>query len=228
MQGYHIDIVFCIDGTGSMSSHMGDNLDEIKYMVSCFNMKVADAIEETGRTVESLRTKVIVFRDFGIDDDALVASPFFSLPHENDQFQAFLQSISAIGGGDEEENGLEALAEAMNSEWNHESGRHRHIIVLFTDSGAHRLEDSDKSHEQYPKSAPLSFSELCEWWENGTPNGYLQQSAKRLLLYAPNVYPWISIAHCWDKTFFVPVENNVFDFSEETLNYLLSIAKNAF
>ena len=116
----------------------------------------------------------------------------------------------------------------MNSEWNHEGRKHRHIIVLFTDSGAHLLEDSDKSHAQYPKPVPSSFPELCEWWENGTPNGCLKQSAKRLLLYAPNVDPWSIITNCWDKIFFVPVENNGFDFSEETQDYLLGISKNAF
>ena len=224
MRGHHIDVVFCIDGTGSMSSHMNDQndqLDEVKHMVSCFILKVADAFKKTGRTVESLRAKVIVFRDFGIDDDALVSSRFFSLPHENDLFQAFLQSINAVGGGDEAENGLEALAEAMNSEWDHESRLLRQIIVLFTGSSAHPLEDSVKSHAQYPRTAPSSFSELCEWWENGTPNGCLKRSAKRLLLYAPNADPWDYIAQRWGNTFFVPVENNVFDFTEETQDYLL-------
>ena len=192
---YAADVVFVIDGTGSMASV----IEEVKSMASAFSIKVTEALEESGREVEVLRTKVVVYRDFNSDTDALVSSPFFTLPEDNDSFQAFVSGIEAIGGGDEPENGLEALAEAMNSEWTKEGKKRRHIIVLFTDASAIRLEDSAKGHPQYPFNAPANLAGLQDWWETGTPNGCLEESAKRLILFTPEAEPWNTIK-LWNQT----------------------------
>lgn len=192
---YAADVVFCIDGTGSMASV----IQQVKDMASGFSTKVTEALEESGREVEVLRTKVIVYRDFSCDTDALVSSPFFTLPDDNAAFQSFVDSIEAIGGGDEPENGLEALAEAMNSEWTKEGKKRRHIIVLFTDASAINLEDSVKSHAQYPSNVPANLAGLQDWWENGTPEGSLEGSAKRLILFTPEAEPWNTIK-LWNQT----------------------------
>lgn len=198
--GYAVDIVFCIDGTGSMAPI----IDEVKRVASGFHAKASEALEEAEKEVEVLRTKVIVYRDFGTDTDALVSSPFYTLPDENDAFQNFVDGITAIGGGDEPENGLEALAEAMNSEWTDEGKKRRHIIVMFTDASAIKLEDSAKDHPQYPQDVPANLAGLQDWWENGTPNGCLQTTARRLILFAPEAEPWSTI-RTWNLVYGEPV-----------------------
>ena len=191
---YAADVVFCIDATGSMT----DAIDEVKAMASGFSARVKAALLDSGRAIETLRVKVITFRDFGVDTDALVSSPFYTLSDEDDAFQAYVNGIVPQGGGDEPENALEALAEAMNSEWTDEGKKRRHIIVLFTDASAIRLEDSDKSHPQYPANVPANLMGLQDWWEGGTPNGCLQESAERLILFAPEAEPWSTI-RTWNK-----------------------------
>ena len=220
---YAADVVFCIDATGSMAGV----IEEVKRMASGFSAKVSEALEESGRSVDVLRTKVITFRDFGSDTDALVSSPFYTLPEETAEFQAFVNGISAIGGGDEPENGLEALSEAMNSEWTDDGKKRRHIIVLFTDASAVRFEDSAKEHSQYPTNAPASLAALQDWWENGTPNGSLQQSAKRLIIFAPEAEPWNTIK-TWNQTEFGAPVTPGGGCAEATMEQILALIAKSF
>ena len=192
---YAVDIVFCIDVTGSM----GNVIDEVKDMATGFRAKVQEALEESSRQVDVLRTKVVSFRDFSVDKDALVSSPFYTLPEEEAGFQEFVNGLEASGGGDEPENGLEALAEAMNTDWTQDGNKRRHIIVMFTDASAINFEDSNKGHAQYPANAPASLAALQDWWEGGTPNGSLQGQAERLILFTPDAEPWNTI-RTWNKT----------------------------
>ncbi len=153
-----VDIVFCIDATGSMEPI----IKEVKSIASSFHEKLIEVYDSVDRPIDLLRIKVITFRDFNVDTDALAESKFFELPAETEDFQAYINGITELGGGDEPENGLEALAAAMNSDWTNEGVRRRHVIALFTDASAIKLEDSYKSHPQYPVPAPASLEELQE------------------------------------------------------------------
>lgn len=197
---YAVDFVFCIDGSGSMVPMV----DEVKRIASSMPHRFVEAMEETGREIEELRAKVIVFRDFETDSEALMSSSFFTLPEETEAFQKFTAEIKAYGGGDEPENALEALAAAMNTEWTDKGRNRRHIIVLFTDASAKKPEDSYREHPQYPREMPDSLAGLWDWWENGTPNGRLNSRAKRLVLFAPECSPWFDIAN-WPQVLFNPV-----------------------
>ena len=89
MGSYSVDIVMCIDATGSMS-HI---LNEVKANALSFYQKFVDAMEEADKGVDQLRIKVIAFRDYGYDDQPMVESKFFVLPEQGEEFKAFVEGI---------------------------------------------------------------------------------------------------------------------------------------
>ena len=136
---YHVDIVFCIDCSGSM----GPVIDLVKEKVRKFPIDLKDALATKEKQVHELRIRVVAFRDLESDSDALEVSEFFMVEPSTDSanFESFVSRLGASGGGDEPESGLEALAIAMGSDWTDKGDRQRHLIVMFTDASAHKLED---------------------------------------------------------------------------------------
>ncbi|MBQ9145798.1 MAG: VWA domain-containing protein [Clostridia bacterium] len=192
---YNVDIVMCIDATGSMHAI----IDEVKSNALSFYKKFVAAMEEKEKGVNQLRMKVIAFRDFGCDTDAMLESDFFILSgDENDQsdeFHAFVNGIVADGGGDLPENSLEALALAMQSDWVRTGSVRRHVIMMYTDAQALPL-GARSSARNYPDGMPADLAELHEWWEGQA----MERRAKRLLLFAPDTEPWSDMIE-WQNTF---------------------------
>ena len=109
---YAVDIVFCIDATGSMTPI----IDQVKANALRFYDDVQSNLTAKGKNVDQLRVRVIGFRDFAADGAAaLDESPFFTLPDEQADFSAFVNGLVAEGGGDAPESGLEAVALAIDS-----------------------------------------------------------------------------------------------------------------
>lgn len=129
---YNVDIVMCIDATGSMAPI----IDEVKSNAISFYQKYIEEMEVNDMDVAQLRIKVIAFRDYACDDEPMTESQFFTLPDQNEEFRVFLNNIEAKGGGDFPENAFEAIATALKSDWVTEGPRRRHIIVVFTDAPA--------------------------------------------------------------------------------------------
>lgn len=211
---YNVDIVMCIDATGSM----GSLLDTVKKNALKFYGDLTSAMAEKGKYVEELRVRVIAFRDYLADgDNAMLATDFYSLPAEEKEFEQLVSSLKPFGGGDDEEDGLEALAYAIKSDWT--KGPHsRHVIVVWTDDATHKLGfgrdpengrylvDSKTSFDQvkenarkYPTKMAKDFAELSDWWGDVERPGLMNQYAKRLLIYAPEVKYWNSISDQWDQ-----------------------------
>ena len=195
----NVDVVFVIDATESMQPL----LDKVKSLTMSFRDELERGLEKNKRKLNQLRTKVIVFRDFYVDDRyALEESPFFNLPEDKSRFHSYVSDIKAGGGGDEPESGLEALAVAMRSDFVKTGDKKRHIIVLFTDASAHKLEQQkDGIPSIYPRNMYRSLGELYQVWGTGqemlgSASGSEQKmmkEAKRLVLFAPSVYPWNEI-----------------------------------
>lgn len=201
MQGlsYHVDIVLCIDATGSMSPI----IDKVKENALKFYDDLSVQMRQKSKHIDKLRVKVIAFRDYYVDGDmAMQISPFFTLPEEKADFQTFVSRIQADGGGDEPENGLEALALAIQSDWSKEGDKRRQIIVLWTDASTHPLElKADSKPQNYPiAQIPKNFDELTDLWDGQTMN----RAAKRLILYSPDAYAWTDIANHWENTIQYP------------------------
>lgn len=208
---YKVDIVMCIDITGSMQ----DCIDTVKNRALQFWPDLEKALSAASKNVSDVRVKVIGFRDFEADGNgALEISRYFNLSDQGssdpEDYKAFVNGLVADGGGDEPENSLEALALAIQSDWVQTGDKRRHVIVMFTDASAHKLEDANRSNPDYPEGMPESFEELTDVWmtpSSGQQVGTktkLKQPAKRLIVFAPEVYPWPELYESWDQVVYNP------------------------
>lgn len=193
---YSVDLVMCIDATGSMTPF----IQEVKDNALTFYQRfVAEMNAQTPpKYVKQLRIKIIAFRDYASDAQPMLESKFFVLDDEVDEFRAFVNSIEASGGGDGPENALEALALAMKSKWTTEGTGRRHVIMLYTDAPALEL-GARAGEPNYPTDLPKDLAELRSMWEGQ----YMEQRAKRLLVYAPDCEPWQNIED-WSNLFHTP------------------------
>ena len=201
MQGftYSVDLVLCIDATGSMYPI----IDEVKKSALNFYQDLTNTMGQKGKSIDRLRLRTIVYRDYFYDGDkSMEVSDFFTLPDEKEKFAAFVNDIQVSGGGDEPESGLEALALAMQSPWSTEGTKRRQVIVLWTDASAHKLEEAAaKRPAGYPKTMPADFDRLTDMWQG---QEYMDPSAKRLVIYGPDAYAWTNIANFWDEALHLP------------------------
>lgn len=190
---YNVDIVMCIDATGSMASI----IDDVKRNALSFYQKFVDVMnaQDPPKSVQQLRVKVIAFRDYGVDAEPMVESPFFVLDEENEAFHRFVDGIEASGGGDEPENSLEALALAMKSDWVRTGSVRRHVIIMYTDASALKLGER-AGQTGYPSDMPKDLAELRELWEGQI----MEKRAKRLLVFAPDTEPWSDMVD-WTNAF---------------------------
>ena len=204
---YHIDVAFCIDVTGSMSPVINTVKENTKKFADDLTRKLA----EKDKVATQIRARVVAFGDCQADANPLNASSFYTLlpAEQTAEFTNFVSGLSASGGGDEPESGLEALAVAMGSDWVQEGDRQRHIIVLFTDASAHPLESRVGTvPSAFASLVPSSINNLTDGWQGGQQEGgvvtRLKQPARRLLLFAPDVDPWNTIGDAWEQTVFLP------------------------
>lgn len=193
---YSVDIVFCIDCTESM-----DNiLNIVKRNALNFYDDLVKAMSEEEKIVDTLRVKVIAFRDYRAYDDEqkkgvhrnepMLISDFFTLPDEARKLEVSVNSLIPAGGGDDPEDALEALAYAIRSDWNTNGAKVRHVIVLWTDQAPHPI-GFGKYTSKYPKGMAKDFDELTAWWGDETAPGYMPaQQDKRLVLFAPAEGQW--------------------------------------
>lgn len=201
MMKYNVDMVFCIDATGSMN-HV---IDTVKNNALNFYRDVVDSMELKQKSINTMRVRVVIFRDYVADKEkAMLTTRFFTLPDEEREFEAAVSSVVAHGGGDAPEDGLEALAYAIRSDWNPEGLKRRNIIVLWTDAPTHEIGFGSKM-PNYPKGMPASFSELTEWWgDEQMESPFIKNAAKRLILFAPDQPYWTDIVNSWNNVIHYP------------------------
>ena len=190
---YAVDIVFCIDVTGSMTPI----IDQVKANALRFYDDVQSNLTAKGKNVDQLRVRVVGFRDFVADGAAaLDESPFFTLPDERADFSAFVNGLVAEGGGDAPESGLEAVALAIDSPWTTAGDRRRQVIVVWTDQPAQPLSPSVLPPDIGTR-VPADFSALTDTWED--EQGRMGSSSKRLILFAPDGPGWSDISGVWEN-----------------------------
>lgn len=200
---YNVDIVMCIDCTGSM----GDLLESVKANALKFYPDLKEACAKKDKEISELRIKVVAFRDFNADrDNALETTDFFSIPAQEDEFKRFIGHLTPRGGGDEPENGLEALALAMKSDWTTGGDKRRHVIVVWTDASTHPLENPITKNDYYPQDMPKNLDELTNWWEDEQSGIMPSRTAKRLVIFAPDASSWTDIGLNWGNTIHHPAK----------------------
>ena len=200
----NIDVVFCIDGTGSMYPC----LESVKSNARRFHLEFVSAMTDMGSEIDSMRVKVIVFRDYECDGkEAMVESPFFELPDDESEFSEFLAKVTASGGGDDPENGLEALYLAMKS--NFTTGTDdRQVIVLFSDAQAVELKDSKRiGNPTYPVDmvdyGGLQLAWMCVSQDSSFK---LRERNKRLVMFAPKGTKYEEMNTQFNRSIFEPVD----------------------
>lgn len=199
---YNVDMVFCIDATASM----GDLINVVKTNALNLYQDIIDTMAQKQKVINKVRVKVIAFRDYIYDrENAMLTTRFFNLPEEAELLKNLVGQIKAVGGGDDPEDGLEALAFAMRSDWDREGMKKRHVIVVWSDAATHPL-GFGKAAENYPKEMAANFGELTAWWGSRQCPGYMNNQAKRLLLFAPDKEGWKTISDTWDNVIHYPSE----------------------
>jgi len=207
---YKVDLVLCIDATGSMT----DIMKQVKNNAFRLHADILKRMNEKNKKIDQLRVRLIAFRDYIADGDkAMFASEFFTIPEETEKYKRALSLIEPDGGGDIPEDGLEALAYAMRSKWETDSIKKRHVISVWTDAPAHPI-GFCKNAPNYPARLPESFEELSKWWGDRQNKGYMDNRAKRLVIFAPTHEEsdarvpsyWQRIAENWDNAMLSPVE----------------------
>jgi len=205
----HVDMVFCVDASGSMSPV----LESVKELITTGYRSLLQSSDSTRRNISVVRIRVIAFRDLDRDTpQGLTASRFFVVEPDEDSrhLRRFLDELDASGGGDEHESALEALGVAINSPWVQLGDRQRSVIFLFTDSSAHRLESrTGPIPAEFKDQIPASLDELRSWWDGGDLGSQsgttrIPQGTQRLFLVAPSTYPWSTIADQWTNTLLMP------------------------
>lgn len=191
---YNVDIVMCIDTTGSMTPI----IEEVKKNALSLYPKFLDAMAVAGKDVSAARVKFVVFGDYGYDATPMRESPFFSLPDQSDELAEFVNSITATGGGDIPENALEALSVALKSDWTTEGVKRRHVVVMFTDAPALSL-GARAGCPGYPDDMPKDLAELSAIWEGSSQSaGTYSPKAGRLIAFVPNDESWTQL-ESWNR-----------------------------
>ena len=195
-----IDIVFCIDGTGSMSPC----IESVKTNAKRFYEDFEKSIKATGNSVDMVRVKVIVFRDYKCDGArSMEESEFFELPADNNEFSSYLDGVKASGGCGEDANGLEALYFAMNSDFV-TGAKDRQVIVLFADTTAIPLKARD-SYPNYPSKMVDSNGLLETWMCTQKYPTKLRERNKRLVFFAPDDSIYEEMSQKYNRSIFQPV-----------------------
>ena len=200
---YNVDIVFCIDATGSM----GPLLDMVKENALTFYRDLMNEMSQKGKNIDRIRARIVAFRDYMADGkNAMLTTDFYDLREESDRFDAVIRSLHPEGGGDEPEDALEALAYAIKSKWTKGGDKRRHLIVVWSDASTHPIGYSAAAMN-YPRKMVKTFDELTNMWDGDAKSGGLMDSnSKRLLIFAPEAEYWTDIAETWDNVIHFPSE----------------------
>jgi len=197
---YNIDLVFCLDLTSDARCLIEQFKNKCLYMFE----KIGVRYEENCRTIGEFRVRIIGFKDF-IEDDALFETDFFTIPEQTEELMRVVNALENSGGGDEAENGLEALALALKSPWTQKAGFRRHVVCVITDAPALDFNERN-NYPNYPSGMPKDMKEFYEWYHTGV--GTLSNRAKRLILLAPDDFGWHEISETWDNCWYINIEDN--------------------
>ncbi len=169
-----VDLVMVIDHTGSMGAFIG----MVKRNANNFADDLNKECARHRLYIKNLRLKVISYGD--VAEAPLNVSPMYEMPAQKADYSAFVGRISAHGGGDEPEDGLQALREAMKTKWVSGPDETRHVIVVYTDASTHPMPAAE-------------FGALTSQWNSMDPK------SRRLILFAPEKDSWTTLSRTWPQ-----------------------------
>lgn len=139
MRRQGLDVVLVIDATNSMAPYIEQAKTRLKQIIGVITGLVGgDMPGPRGRRPRTnVRFGLVAYKDYG-DDYGLDATESLSLTDDAEKVRAFIDRISAGGGGDEPEPIHRALKAAADAEMGWKRGR-RSVIVLVGDAPVHTL-----------------------------------------------------------------------------------------
>lgn len=133
-----IDLVFCIDSTGSMT----DDIDRVKR-------DARDLVERLRKKCSSLRIGLVTYRDSAVDGPRHLETNL-PLTENVDDIVAAIQGITTTGGGDDPEDVLDGLKAAIGMPWRNGVAK---FIVLMGDAPAKDPDHEGKTKETIADAA---------------------------------------------------------------------------
>lgn len=179
-----LDIVMCIDATGSM----GATLRSVQQNALSFEANLKKRLKELGRQVDIIRVRPIYYWDYDVNPYwiswyarnpryakfAMKKSGFLELPRQRNQFKSFVDSETATGGGNWYEAGLECFNEGLRSSWFKTTNTRQSVfpvVALWTDAPADSPNNwaninQNYPGQPYPSNMPRSWGGLEAAWNN--------------------------------------------------------------
>ena len=194
-QGYHADIVMCVNKTGGKYS----SIDQLKGIVKTFYDQFKETINNYQMILTRFRVKIIAFGDYGCDLEPMVESDFFEMDEQMNECFDFINNLETEGGENVANNAYEAITLALKSDWVRTGDVRRHITMVLTDAPALSF-SARREAPLYPSNMPEDLEDLQEIWEGQE----METRAKRLILLAPDDFTWAEMS-MWNNTFHFPI-----------------------
>ncbi len=212
-ENYVLDIVMCVDATGSMQS----TLNSVQQSASTFDVQLRNELGiETNDPRIKIRVRPIYFRDWKdtyyhdlypshYRDGLIMASDFYDLDDASNaaSFQAFLNSEYASRGFDYPEASGACMNEGMRSNWydvenqtdfpEDENLTVFPIVVVWTDNAIQQLW---RTQQYMSATQPTSYTTFETQWSNPA---IIPQDPKLLVLFGPQNYSGWSTVKNWDN-----------------------------
>lgn len=200
-----LDVVFCIDATGSMQN----TINAVKSRANSFSDDLNTALVARGyEKFDYTRIRAVFYRDFYYDDGKktyysgwgwyqnpipMSFSSFFEMPGQKSSLSSFLNTQNADGGGDLPESGYECINEGMSSTWkkvgdaipntSYKIDQVYPVIVLWTDAAARPFPDTQaQAKPLYPTTMPKTQSAFIAKWNSAS---VIDQANKMLAIFGP-------------------------------------------
>lgn len=120
-----LDVVFVLDATDSMNPYIGQA-----------KQRLADVLNVIDGLVPGAGVGVVAYKDYG-DDYGPTAVKSLKISKDHKAIRAFIDDITAGGGGDEPEPINEALKVAVDAKGMGWTGGRKRVIILIGDSTIH-------------------------------------------------------------------------------------------
>lgn len=192
---YQFDVVFCV----AVSSEYF--VDELINILPNFYQKLIGMAKKRHKHINNLNVKIITYGNYA---SKISESKFYKLPDESIFFTDMLKQIRCENKNTKYLHNLEVLKLAINSNWSKEGDRRRQIIVVFSDK-------PDKVNVQ-------SLNNLTDFWEN---SGGLSKVGKKLIIFAPDVFPFQDMAINLNNCIHYPSETFATEISDEDYDSIL-------
>ena len=214
-----VDVVFVVDCSESMRSV----LPKVKELMLNFPAQCKLEFEIILKIVKSLRIRIIGLRgsdekQAGLLNPQIQESAFFNFPEEREGFVSYVNNLEIAGKPNGIKSGMEALHRAIHSCWTESTDcvKKRQLIFLITNAPMYAPEKTEqRKSAQSVSDMPCSLQDMYLEW---TDDSVINQKAKRLVMIAPNTYPWSDISMEWELVIMHVFDseewNEQFDMSE--------------